>query len=477
LADSSTFTSCFQPALLQDRRFEFAGQISGLGPVRLYLDPVRISTGTIAADPTSLPHSCAEIVPGQTVFPARNQLAFYLRLDIPDLGLALTNVNPLSVSTTIGTWPPPVGATYALAQQVNFADRGPDGLPVGPTRATLKLSSVSEFSPPGGYTLNVSQGVTSPAQIDVTGSITSSADTAIAVTWHYYTRGTLAALGATPSGTAAFGPQAGIATLPSSGSVATVPLTLTLSRPGSEFVTFVASTVLHGQGRSDKGELRVVLPDNGLVVSSVSPATIPADGQVHQVTLTGQGFQLPTVAFTGAGVTVQQVVVVNSQLLHVNVVVALNALPTTRDIIVTSTGRSFYFAQGPTVTWPAPGITSVSPTHISAGQAFNLTVTGSRFMPSPSVTLGTQLQVTGVQRISSTMLTVTGQAPLSASGPVDVVLLTASGAACLSAGLVVDPLMVAVPSMSRVGLTLLGMVLVASALAFKRRRRPRLPPS
>ncbi|HEV2855373.1 MAG TPA: hypothetical protein VHC97_21440 [Thermoanaerobaculia bacterium] len=433
-------TSCAQPGELRTRRFEFAGDPPGLGPVHLYLDPNRSSGGGVT--PQAMPQSAGQVQPNGGLYPAVNDMKFYLRLDIPDLGMRLVNVGPLHVTAPVGAWPPPEGTIYDLQKAVQFAERDPQtGAPTGPVLATLNLGSHATFYGAGPLTATLSQASTSGNTVNLTAQVSSQSSSALNAVWHFYSREKIAALGQpAPAAMVAseFGPQAGRLSLPASGSQ-TIGVPVQMTRPGSEPVSFFVSAASNGQIFGSKQTVRAVLPNQGLQVTAVSPETASAGASVT-LTLTGTGFALPLSLSTGdPNVQITGVNLLSPQTVQASLQVLGSAAPGYRDLTVTSNGRQFKVVEAFTVTWPRPAITQALPASVSGGAAFTFDVKGDFFLSPSFVGLGPNVTVQSVQRVSRDKLTVTAQAAPGFTGPVDVIVVGANGSAALAGGLTVTP--------------------------------------
>ncbi len=436
-------TSCSQPGYLTDRRFEFAGDVPGLGPARLFLDPTRLSRGTVK--PINMPQSFEELTPNTSVYPAVNEFRFYLRLNFPefgDNGLQLVNRNPLTVRGQFDEWPPPLGTVYHLVEPVQFSERNPNtGEPVGPVLATLEMPSHACFygAEAGAITTSIAQIGLNGAHALLEATVVSTVNTA--AIWHAYSAGTILTLNPTPPplGAPEFGPQAGRLNL-----VAGVPkqvqFSATFGQAGSEFVRFMVHADT-GAGNDcmtrlsgSQNVVRVVRPNVGLSVDGVAELSYALlAGTTTEVTFTGTGFQQPVaIEFSGTGVTAQEVNIISPQEIRATIQVSTSAEPTTRNARFTSNGRQFLLAKSNDVIWPPPEVISVDPPVLFTSVPTELNITGKYFLPLSFVSLGPNVDVIDVSRISPTLLRarVVPRSPntATAAGPADVVVVAANGA-------------------------------------------------
>jgi hypothetical protein len=419
-------SSCLMPGNLAFRRFEFAGDVNVLGPVRLYLDPTRVSLGVISPpqpDPPGL-------------FPAQNRIAFYVRLDAPQLGLQLVSKSALVVAATIDSWPPPVGTTYQVQSPVEFLQRDPTtGAPNGPVVAVLTQNSHAQFYGAGPLNATILQTNSLGNAVQITGSLLSQIN--LNTIWHFYTIGKLLQLDEPVNEVAAFGPQAGRSSL-QPGIAQSIPITGHMLVPGSEEIVFMAAAAqpfVFG----DKAVVRVSLPDRGLEVTGISQQQIFA-GNTSQLTITGNGFQAPiSLSFSDKGITTQNIQLISPTQILATISVPATTAPTDNDLIVFSNNRTYTVADGVTILWNQPTITAVSPKTVKAGQTFTLDLVGDRFFDPSYLNLGDKVQIRRIQRISNQEIQVDASAKLATSGPVDIALTSANGTAQLNAGFNIVP--------------------------------------
>jgi Coenzyme PQQ synthesis protein D (PqqD)/IPT/TIG domain len=188
-------------------------------------------------------------------------------------------------------------------------------------------------------------------------------------------------------------------------------------------------TVTTAGGTSGAQTFAINLPPPTL--SSVSPnqGTL---GTTVPVTLTGTNFVVgaTTVNVSGAGVTVNNVVVGSSTSLTANLVLDPAAAAGARTVTVTTAGgtsgpQTFTISLPP----PAPTLTSVSPNQGLRGSTVAVTLTGTNFVVgATTVTVaGGGVTVTNVVVGSSTSLTASFGLDLAAGGARAVTVTTAGG--------------------------------------------------
>lgn len=428
-------TSCLQPGMLATQRFEFAGDLPGLGPARLSLDPERRSGGQVL--PQSLPQDAASIPAGGGFFPAVNEMTFFLRLDLPDLGLHLVNIQPLTVRAVVGSWPPPEGTVYELQKGVQFAQRDPlTGKPVGPALAKLKLGSHAFFHPPGPLEVTLEPEGLDGDTMSLIGRLTAQA-TPLHAVWQLYSRGTIAVLGEPIPAAPEFGPQAGRADL-SPGVPQKITLPVRMAAPGSEVVTLMVAAQSGDQIFGGRSDLRVVLPDRGLRISAVTPEVATAGSQ-RTVILSGEGFEAPvSLNVSALGITVGAVTLVSPQEVRAEIDFTA-APPGSIDVMLTSNGRQFTYADALTVLWPPPVIRRVRAAPAVPDQRITFQIEGDFFLTPSSVGLGPHVEVLSVRYVSRNLLSVTARPAAGFPGPVDVVVVAANGSTALVGGLTVTP--------------------------------------
>lgn len=445
LAEGDSRGSCEQPSVLTDRRFEFAGRLPGVGAARLYLDPTRPSRGEVL--PTRLPDKLEDKASTGGLFPAVNEMRFFLRLDLPEMGKAglyLTNVHPLTVRAHIDEWPPPRGTVYRMVEPVEFRERDPEtGAPVGPVLATIAQESTSCFH--GGGPLEVSVEAKSSqgrGPVRLEGQIRSSSRDPLEAVWHLYSRGRLVELDTSERGHSLLGPHAGQVELGGSRrSSSRVRARVKLHSPGSEFVSFMAASAkgnaveCDGHIFGDQAAVRVVRADRGLRIDLVEPAVLEA-GTEATLNVSGASFQEPlALSVSGSGVDVIQVEQPAENHLRVRVRVEAAADPTRRDLHLRSREREFLFVEAFTVVWPPPVVHRVEPSSLAPGREVELTIDGDFFPALSSVSLGQNVEVHEVVRRSRRQLLVRASVSHKAAGTADVIVVGANGTGGLGSGL------------------------------------------
>jgi hypothetical protein len=262
---------------------------------------------------------------------------------------------------------------------------------------------------------------------------TSTDDSSRDVVWHFYTRGRLIELGTPISGGSAatltpgeaarpeLGPQAGITALPPQ-SPHSLRVTARFAKPGSEFVKFMAATSAGDEAYGNQHSVRAFQADSGLVLTSLQPEQALA-GSTTTLVLSGEDFQAPLqIEFGDPAISASKVRLISSREVWIDVTIPGTAEPGTHDVVVTSQGRTFTFAEGFTTLWPPPVVTAVSPVLFSAKDtaAQQLHVTGDFFFAPSFVNLGSQMQVLSVQRLSRWELLVEAVPVAGSNGAVDL---------------------------------------------------------
>jgi Repeat of unknown function (DUF346)/Quinohemoprotein amine dehydrogenase, alpha subunit domain III len=166
-------------------------------------------------------------------------------------------------------------------------------------------------------------------------------------------------------------------------------------------------------------DVKVTNPDQGNVTASgaftvddpptltnVQPSSIGQGAVAQDLTVTGTNFQsTPTVAFSGTGITVDNVVRTDAQHLTVTVDVAGNAAATARDVTVTNPDFGSATDTGALTVTAGPHITSITPSSASNSGSVNITnLSGSGFASNAVVTLVRN----GFNPVTMTGTTVTG---------------------------------------------------------------------
>ena len=170
-------------------------------------------------------------------------------------------------------------------------------------------------------------------------------------------------------------------------------------------------------------------------------------GTSESVTVTGTNFTTygTTLAVSGAGVTVSNVVVQDTNTITATFTIGSNAATTVgpRNVTVTTAGGSATLNNGFTVqNPPPPTLTSISPNSHARGGflGFPVTLTGTNFVPGSTIAVsGGGFTITNVTVVSSTQLTATfrisGTATRSAR---NVTVTTPGGSATLTNGFTVN---------------------------------------
>lgn len=113
--------------------------------------------------------------------------------------------------------------------------------------------------------------------------------------------------------------------------------------------------------------------------ASLAPST-RGQGGTSSVTVTGTGFAGGIVADFGVGTTTGNIQVTSPTQLVVDVTVAGDALPGTRDVTLTSADARSATAPGVFTVAPGPVVTEVTPARMLRGTSGTVTVKGSRFV-------------------------------------------------------------------------------------------------
>lgn len=140
-------------------------------------------------------------------------------------------------------------------------------------------------------------------------------------------------------------------------------------------------------------------------LSSLTPAA-GTQGTTVAVTLTGAHFAAgATVAVSGAGVTVDDVVVVDADTISADFIVAPDAATGARSVsVTTSSGTSGM--QTFTVDLAAPTLTTVSPANGAQGATVAVTLTGTNFVDGASIGIsGTGVTADNVVVVNGTTIT------------------------------------------------------------------------
>jgi titin len=164
-------------------------------------------------------------------------------------------------------------------------------------------------------------------------------------------------------------------------------------------------------------------------ISTVSPDS-DVQGQTLNVTITGTYFTGATSVSFGSGITVNNFTVDNSTQITANMTISGSAATGARDVSVTALGGTATKTGGFTVNTAPPTITAVSPDSDVQGQSLNVTITGTYFTDTTSVTFGSGITVNGFNVDSSTQITANISISHSAAtGARDVWVTTPGGTA------------------------------------------------
>lgn len=143
------------------------------------------------------------------------------------------------------------------------------------------------------------------------------------------------------------------------------------------------------------------------IISSISP-TGGQLGATMGVRITGSNFQAtPTVTFE-SGVTVNSVTYVSSTTIEANITISDTTTPGTRNITVTnpdlssSTEASAFTIVSPPANTPT--ITLINPAQGYTGTTLGVTITGTNFQDTPTVSFGSGVTVNSVTFNSSTTI-------------------------------------------------------------------------
>jgi predicted hotdog family 3-hydroxylacyl-ACP dehydratase len=212
------------------------------------------------------------------------------------------------------------------------------------------------------------------------------------------------------------------------GSVAVVnatSITATLTIASNAAVGAYNVTVKTSSGTSNSWTFTV----NSLApgITSISPSS-GTPGQAVPVTITGVNFLAgATVTVSGTGVTAGSVVVVNPTTITATLTIAASASTGARNVTVSTSGGTSSSAAF-TVNSAAPGITSISPSSGTQGQAVPVTITGVNFLAGATVTVsGTGVTAGSVVVVNPTSITATLMIASSASTGARNVTVTTSG--------------------------------------------------
>ena len=187
---------------------------------------------------------------------------------------------------------------------------------------------------------------------------------------------------------------------------------------------------LPGGVESGTNDLEVVV--NGIASAKTSFTTplLGAQGGSVNVTISGSNFVSPATINAGAGVTVSNIVVVNSTTITANFTMAAGTTLGNRTVTVTSGGVNT------TVTLTvlaSPTVTSTSIVNGAQGKALTVTLTGTGFAAPFSINAGSGITVSNVNVLNSTtavaLFTIDSTATI---GPRNVTVNAAGGTSSVS---------------------------------------------
>lgn len=141
-------------------------------------------------------------------------------------------------------------------------------------------------------------------------------------------------------------------------------------------------------------------------ISSISPAT-GGQGVARSVTITGTGFETsPTVTVSGTGVAVTDVVRVSATSITATLTQTGGATVGARTVTV----KNVDLGEATTTytVGAAPTLTSVTPDTGAQGAAVPVTLAGTNFVATPTISVsGTGVSVSSIVRVSATEVTAT----------------------------------------------------------------------
>jgi hypothetical protein len=178
-------------------------------------------------------------------------------------------------------------------------------------------------------------------------------------------------------------------------------------------------TVIAGRYSFTLQQALVIVPSlpQALLVESITPTEIIANGNSYSCTISGIGFTPETVvAFSGEGVTFTRTGSTSGTITG-TLVAAVGAAQTVRDLIVTR-DVSATLSNALTILPPPVvlTITSVSPVSMPQGSTANYTVDGTGFNPGITASIsGTGITINSVTRNSSSRLTINATVSPSAT--------------------------------------------------------------
>lgn len=173
--------------------------------------------------------------------------------------------------------------------------------------------------------------------------------------------------------------------------------------------------------------VKITVQPAALTLSSVFPAT-GGQGLAVPVLLTGANFPAgATVAVSGTGITVSNVVVANATTIGARLTIAANAALGSRTITVSAGGAT----SAPvtfTVVTPTPTVSQMAPTAGTAGSTVAMSFLGSNFAPGATVAVsGTGVTVSGVTVVNGNQITANFAIAANAAAGARTVTITSSG--------------------------------------------------
>ena len=196
-------------------------------------------------------------------------------------------------------------------------------------------------------------------------------------------------------------------------------------------------TVTNTDSQSDSCDSCVTVIAPPPTVTSVTPSSGGQAAQDRSLVIAGTGFDAtPTVSFSGAGITVDSVTRNSATQLTVVVDIAPTAATGARDVTVTNSDSGSTTAIGGFTVNVAPTTTSLSPNSVPRGSLRPVTITGTGYAATPTVTAsGSGVTFQNVTWNSATQLTATvGAAPGAAVGARDVTVVNPDGGVSICTG-------------------------------------------
>jgi hypothetical protein len=164
-------------------------------------------------------------------------------------------------------------------------------------------------------------------------------------------------------------------------------------------------------------------------VSSVSPNQ-KIQGQTINITITGDYFSGATSVSLGLGIAVNSFTVDSTTQITANISISSAATPGTRNVSVTNPGGTGTLANGFTVNYAPPTISSVNPNVGVQEQTLDVTITGTYLNTASSVSFGSGITTNSFTVDSATQITASVSISYSATpGPRDVSVTTPGGTA------------------------------------------------